>query len=90
MIQKRFIITGIIEVGEYLRIILYPDEPVKKKKIYNLIDMASSGDISEMNKDAIINSIVSGNPPTIYITHKEFLENDFRIGQHIVISLEVE
>jgi len=81
MIQKRFIITGMVEVGEYIRVILFPDEPVKRKKIYNLVDMAHSGDISD---------IISGNPPTLYITRKEFLENDFRLEQHLVISLEVE
>jgi hypothetical protein len=90
MIKKRFIVTGLVEVGDYVRVILYPDEPVKKKVVYNLLGMAQSGDISEMNKDAIINSIIGGNPATLYLFKTELEKEGIKLDSHIFMVLEVE
>jgi hypothetical protein len=87
LIQKRFIITGMIQVGDFMRLILYPDEPVKKKRVYDMISIASSGNVSEMQKDAIIDSIICGNPPTMYVTLDELKESELSIGHHVILTL---
>lgn len=73
-----------------MRLILYPDEPVKKKRAFNLMDIAVSGDVSQMQRDTIIDSIISGNPPTVYVTQKELQDEGYQIGNHITVRIEVE
>ena len=90
MMKKRYLITGIIETGDFIRLVLYPDEPVKKKQHLDFMAMAMSGDPSEMQKQAIIQGIISNNPPTLYITTQEYLENKINLHEHITLSFEVE
>jgi len=90
MIEKRFIITGLVEVGPYIRVILYPDEAVRKKKTFDLMGMTLSGDVSAMQEDGIINGILSGKPPTIYLTVDEIKQGNIKLDDHIIVSLEVE
>lgn len=90
MIRKRFLVTGLIEVGPHIRIILYPDEPVKPKKIFNLMDIAMSGDPTEMQQEAIINGILSNNPPTVYVSVDEMKNHNIKLSDHVNISIEVE
>ena len=90
MIKKRFILTGIVEVGLYGRLVLYPDEPVKAKKKYDFMALAQSGDVAEMQQNALIESIIANTPPTIYITMKEWHEEKLKLDDHIIVTLEVE
>jgi len=90
MIKKRFILTGIVEIGPYGRLVLYPDEPVKAKKKLDLFSIAQSGNIAEMQQDAIIEGIMSNTPPTLYITMKEWHEEKLKLDDHIIVTLEVE
>jgi hypothetical protein len=90
MIKKRYLLTGIVEMGDYIRLILYPDEPVKKKPYIDMMALAMSGDPSEMQRESIIQGMLSNNPPLIYITVKEFEESKLQLHDHILVSFEVE
>jgi hypothetical protein len=90
MIKKRMILTGVIEVGDYIRLILFPDEPIKEKRKFDLFLIAETGDPSEINKQAIIKSIIANQPPTIYISKQEFDKDGYKLDDHIIVSIEQE
>jgi hypothetical protein len=90
MIKKRYILTGIVEIGKYGRLVLYPDEPVKEKKKYDFMALAQSGDVAEMQQNALIESIIANTPPTLYITMKEWHEEKLKLDDHIIVTLEIE
>jgi hypothetical protein len=89
MIKKRYILTGMVEVGDWIRLVLYPDDPVKKKKTFDL-SAIMEGDMGGLQQDALIQSMISGNPPTLYMLKKEFDSSGFKLDDHININLEVE
>jgi hypothetical protein len=88
MIKKRYLITGFVEAGDHIRLILYPDEPIQQKKM-SLLDMARINP-EELQKQAIIQGIMSNNPPILYITVKEFEESNLKLHDHVLLSFEVE
>lgn len=89
MIRKRYLITGLVEAGDYIRLILYPDEPVQKKKM-SLMDMAGLNP-EEMQKQAITQGVLANNPTSINITAEEYMKNEkINLHEHIIVSIEVE
>lgn len=86
----RLIITGITRIGENIRLILFPDEIVRKKKCFNLMDIAKTGDPSEMQRQAITEALIANNPPSIIISDDEFFNGKYQIDDHINIKFEKE
>lgn len=89
--KLRYKVLGTQMVGEYVRLILRPDNIVEQKEVFNPMEMAKEGlNFGKLMKQAEKMAVKTSTQDNITIPYKEWEKYKFKINDVICLEASTE
>ena len=89
--KLRYKVLGTQMVGDFVRLLLKPDNAIEEKEVFNPMEMAEKGlDFSNLMQQAEKMAIRTATQDHITIPYDEWKKHEFKINDIILIEVSTE